>query len=534
MDIDPGSKFYIPKIFNDAAETFNDLSGWSSANGGIMMRNWGKVINTLKAWQTLPSTGFHIRNAIGDILMGLMDNINPRAYKWVSERYALNKAGKQSWFNMVPGMRYDYDTMWDMYKRNADSGFVSTEFGTYSSLTAGKIPRKLGRPGVAASRGAGKVVDTVRNLSDKRELIPRFTHFVEAYRQEAQALWDSGVRNLDDIAKRAEDAALFRVNSYKFDYGALLAGEKAVKSLAFPFYTYMRKAAPLLLQQMYTNPHYLSLLSRTMQYNDESTMGQIHNRNFPQLIRDLGFAGLTGGEEPKVLRTNFLPTDALSLATNLQGSNPLRWPGQLLEQGTWQELLSDLNPLAQIPYELASGRTVFGNQQLPDSNWDYLFDKIPFIGEFQQEVADIPGLPGGSDNSLLDRITGTPPPEGTNRDPLWQDLLSNRLIGGGIPVDTITQEQQAYQQQANRDLYIEDPIKQFNQSQDMYSISTNADMTYNLNNKSTGEPVVQNVPSLEALINFGRSQPGSSYQAPQYPGMQPPTIDDVNRMLGVP
>ena len=66
------------------------------------------------------------------------------------------------------------------------------------------------------------------------------------------------MRDLDEIERRATDAALWRMNYYKFDYSALMPWEQGMKSLAFPFYTYMRKAAPTLIEQLYTNPRYFA------------------------------------------------------------------------------------------------------------------------------------------------------------------------------------------------------------------------------------------------------------------------------------
>jgi hypothetical protein len=157
--------FFIPSEIAKLDDVFYDMTSWSTANWNKFWRGYSRAINGLKFGLTIPYPGFHIRNMIGDVFMGLLDNINPRAYGETARRYAMYKAGKTSTYRIIEGqLELTFRQMLDLYHRNADAGFFSTEFGTYNSITAGAIPRRFGR----------RVANTVREASDMREQMGRF------------------------------------------------------------------------------------------------------------------------------------------------------------------------------------------------------------------------------------------------------------------------------------------------------------------------------------------------------------------------
>ena len=382
--IGEGRNFYMPKEFHEVANMYDRMSSWTSSEWGIIGRNLAKITTKMKQLLTLPRMGFHTRNMIGDIFMGLLDDVNPNDYYEVARKWGLDRAGRAANFDIVPGMSKSYKELMALYERNANAGFYRTDLNTYQTLCAGEIPQR-------AIRGTGNVL---RNVSDTRETIGRFTHFVTAFRDEAKALFDKGMRDMDEIERRATDAALWRMNYYKFDYAALMPWEQGMKSLAFPFYTYMRKAAPTLIEQLYTNPRYFAKADRFMTYNDGSGADDFNNMNIPKWIRNMGYA-VGDGKEPWSITGDILPTGALDIMSS--GGTA---------KGLAQNVISNLNPLALIPAELAAGRTFHDDKRI-SSTYDYLMDKVPFVGDVAKEFRPD------------DR-------------PEWQQLLNDSLLGARI------------------------------------------------------------------------------------------------------
>ena len=480
-----GRNYYMPKEFHEVAKMYDRMSSWTSSEWGIIGRNLAKITTKMKQLLTLPRMGFHTRNMIGDIFMGLLDDVNPDDYYEVAKKWGLNQAGRRAVFDIVPGLEKNYKEMMQIYERNANAGFYRTDLNTYQTLSAGEIPQR-------AVRGTGNVL---RNVSDTRETIGRFTHFVTAFRHEAKALYGKGMRDLDEIERRATDAALWRMNYYKFDYSALMPWEQGMKSLAFPFYTYMRKAAPTLIEQLYTNPRYFAKTDRFMQYNDGSGADDFNNMNIPKWIRNMGYA-IGDGKEPWSITGDILPTGSLDIMSS--GGTA---------QGLAQNVISNLNPLALIPAELAAGRTFHDDRRI-NSTYDYLMDKIPLAGDIAKEFNQ-------GDRSIGER------------------LLSDSLLGAGLPIRRVSTQQQMQQQQDNRDQAIDNPLKEFNYGQDAYFISTTENFTYRVTNKMTGE-VIGEFATPTAAINAAQRLPGANYQHGYVDPYHVPTDADARTYLNLP
>ena len=498
-----GEAVYLPKSMYTGAgragsttgvngffEDFADMLSWSPNDGGRFTRNFSKVINQIKYLQTVPNLGFHMRNMMGDIAMGLMDDVNPADYTRIIKKYLAHKAGRNPVFN-IAGRSYSWDEMVDLFHKNADSGFFQVDTGTYNSLTAGSIPKDLGR----------NFANNLRKASDIREEMGRFVHFVTAYTDEAEALFKKGGKSADEIARLAEDAALWRVNQYKFDYGALTPFEKQLKTTFFPFMTYVRKAAPLLLEQMFSNPQFLSMAGRFMEYNDGSGADAFNALNIPQYIKDMGFGLLTDEEEPWYMSSDMMNLGALNLLTK---RNP---------ESFFRGVLSQLNPLMAAPIELGTGRDLYFNRPLNMSWQDYVGSNIPMAGDIQSEFGlDIPGVPGN-----VGREAFTNP-------------ATARISGLGLPIRKISERQQEQQHNTNVDRSIEAPLRAFNNGQDMYWIDTEVNaqgtLDYVLTNRQSGVKIATAATPSE-IIAIAQQQPQSDYQEPYVSPLRPPSFSDV-------
>jgi hypothetical protein len=306
------------------------------------------------------------------------------------------------------------------------------------------------------------------------------------------------MRDLQRIENEARNAALMRVNGFKFDYNALMPWEQNLKAAAFPFYTYMRKAAPLLLEQMLINPYYFGLVNRFMTYNDGSGADDFNAMNMPSWIRNLGFGEVNHGEgQPWELTADVLPLGSLEILT---GSHNV--------QDLFGNILQNLNPLAKAPIELWAGHDTYTGQ--PTGNgWEYLMKNLPLVGDVQEAITN-------------------PPWTGENR---GQRFLTKRLTGLGLPFHHVTYPQQEQQQQHNRDRLIDDPIKRFNYSSDMVHISVTGDMHYRVTYTSDPSTPIAVFATPQAAINYARSLPNAGFQQGYVSPYNPPTMADINTAM---
>lgn len=165
---------------------------------------------------------------------------------------------------------------------------------------------------------------------------------------------------------QAINAAIFRVNKYKFDYGALTKFERQVMKRGMPFYTYIRKAAPTMAEAMYMSPKYLSATQSFLD-NYASNGEGFKPIKLPSYLEEGGFAQLTGGEEPFGFTASVLPTNVLRDVSK----NPV----------------DKLNPLLQAPFELKSGKDTFNNKPIGNVG-DLLASNIKLFGVIDNLARD--------------------------------------------------------------------------------------------------------------------------------------------------
>ena len=332
-----GVDYHLPKEYVEHFDQYKGLTEWNSAEAAPIIREYAKLTNVIKYFSTVPKAGFHVRNMIGDFFMGMLDSVPSRTYGEVFTKYLKNlDQGVNPSFRLTENLSLSFDQMKKLYDDYANSGFYETELPLGGSApSAGQVVRNTAKK---VGRGARKVSDT-------REDFGRFVHFVAAMRQEATSFAKRGMSQGDLISKAAESAT-WRVNHYKFDYGALTAMERKIK-LLFPFYTFTRKAAPTLLQQMILNPKYLGVVSRFMEKNDGSAADAFNKYFLPDYVKDAGYAIFNDEPEPFYMTQDILPTSTLN---NLDFSN---------SQELAQSIAKQVNPIAQILPELAANKELF-------------------------------------------------------------------------------------------------------------------------------------------------------------------------------
>jgi hypothetical protein len=425
-----GERVYLPKEMAQMINTFDDITKWNASTQGRVARSFASVMRILKKTMTLPWTGFHVKNMIGDVFMGLLDGILPHHYAKVIKKGMAAIGGKDTFFTFIkgqPGLDISFRDMWKKYQSEANSGFINAELAS-PSVSRYNIPKRI----------LGRADQIAQDISGFREDAGRFTHYVTAYEQELKALWKKGERDIDKLQQKASSAALWRVNNYKFDYNALTLWEKQAKTLYFPFFTFIRKAAPTLVQAMYQDPRWINAWTRFL-YQNQMPDGQEGASGFdafrvPDHVRDIGHAFVGGQtDEPWYVTNDILPTSVLN---SVRTENPHEFFNSILSQ-------------TALPYQVAieqgTGRQTFLDMPLEDQGIaDYLLNKLPGTREVK---------------SVID-------PEKS-----WTEkLLSNRVFAG-LPIHQLGEDQQLQALREWQDVLIDDPISAINTSQDMFYVA---------------------------------------------------------------
>lgn len=447
-----GNHFYLPKEHKRMFDTYADLSSWNSADAKLLLREFAKATNFIKYLSTVPRPGFHIRNFIGDIFMGILDHIPSKTYSEVLSKYTQHLAGKTVNFKITSTVSKSWDEMKSLYDLHANSGFIETEIPLGgSSPTAGQHASNLRK----------RTANKARQFSDVREDYGRFVHFIGAFRQEANALLRKGYKGVR-LEEKALEAAVWRVNHYKFDYSALTAFERKLK-LVYPFYTFTRKAAPTLMQQLYLNPKWMAIPNRFMEYNDGSAADNFNAYHIPDYIRDMGYGMLTDEDEPKLITADILPSS--SVLNSLDFTNSQQFA---------QSVMSQTNPMLQLGAETALGREFFSGR--PTGSFpEYIADKFSFPGQFVRQAS------------------------GSDSEPAWIQALNETWFGAGIPVRELSTESQDFAFRELEDRFIQDPFSEVNRSQELFRVYPSSNGVFKVKNNVTGAILFETQNPSEAV-----------------------------------
>jgi hypothetical protein len=343
--------------------------------------------------------GFHARNAMSDFFMGMLDGVKAKEYPEVF-RNLLNR--KDPNIN-IGGDTFPFSKLQDSYHKNASSGYFDTEVSIKThpddlmttklqdSIRPYEMPEQL----KAVGETAKKVHSKVAELSQTREDFGRMVHYKHAMDEEYAFNRAKGYSKEKSWAN-AEVAAQARVNRFKFDYDALTPWEKKLRKYGIPVYTYMRKATPVLLENMMMNPRYFNVLQKLQQQLAPSEEWQ--NTREPSWQREANLSLLTDDTQPWGF------TDAISpIRTVADAVSPL---ASLISPATYggaggRSIAAQAAPWIQTPFELAFKKDVFSGKPVNNIG-DILKNKWKGIGQYssvsgnkdiKEKVAYAAGLP---------------------------------------------------------------------------------------------------------------------------------------------
>jgi len=329
-----------------------------------MLRFFDKSLSEVKFLQTVANPGHHVRNMAGDMVLNYEDGVvNPLRYKQAMS--VLFKRDNLKGTVRIGDRQLTYRQIWDDYKRaGGKSGFYPTELSGDASKVKGAI---------------GAVKSGVRGFSEKREDVTRLAHFIDAYKKEG-----AHAKSIPELIKASERAGA-RVRKFNIDYGDLTPFEQNTMRRVVPYYTWLRKNVPLQLEMAAMRPGRLAVAPKgqraieTLLGTDKNETGQI----IPKWIREMAGVSLRGEGEGKNAIYWTPPNPMTDPIGNVSGTAP----------ENVAQLLSQTSPFIRMPFEYATGKTLFSGAPIKD-NSKFATDIIPQIRTGRKLKEDIEGKSG--------------------------------------------------------------------------------------------------------------------------------------------
>lgn len=344
-----------------------------------MISQFGKLFDQmqsrLKFLQTAPNPGFHIRNTMSDMFVNFLDGVTSiRPYKQAMSLVTNSKGAKGLTIALRDGTKMSGDELIQLYDgMGLRAGFFHAEAGII--------------PGMGRSLLTGSS-NVVRRFSEIREDVMRMAHFIDALKKSPP------VGRTEEIA----EIAAARVRKYNFDYQDLTSIERRVFRRAVPFYTFMRKNVPLMLESYLTRPGRMTVPSKGQNAvaamlgndnRDEPLPGMVNAT--PQWISAIPGIEITpqGAENDAVFAQPDMPYNQLE---ELFGGFS-QGPEQGLKQLGSNLLLEQSTALVRGPAEYFSQTDLATGADQPQTPLDTIINQFPIGRLAQQPLSRVaPGL----------------------------------------------------------------------------------------------------------------------------------------------
>jgi hypothetical protein len=374
----PGMQMYLSPEVKKVWDYAHKLGSRDPFESNRLLRHYDQIT---RLWKTVDSSlrpGHYIRNSIGDIFSNFLDGVvNPVRYKQGLQMVNGNRNGIRIQVGKQLLNGDDIDRLWRM--SGANQGFITSE------LMENKVPL------------AGHVLQRASEFSRGRDMVPRYAHFIDALvkggKQEAL-----GANNKAGLYKIATDAGR-RVNKWNLNFSNLTPFEQNYMKRVMPFYTWMRGAAPLMLEAAATRPGRVTAAGKVMNLISNLTgvnSSDMQDIPVPRWLQDEGYARIMGGQEPLLWNPN-LPTNLLP-----------EWAGGDSNVGSVSNTaLGNLNPLIKALIEQGMGRSITTNQKVPRNLLTYGMGQFPFAKDIADYVAAGQNKDMSSVVQAIKDLTGT-------------------------------------------------------------------------------------------------------------------------------
>jgi hypothetical protein len=348
-DLKPGERLYLDKNLHGVYENYLGLMD-SSLSRNIFLKSLVSTTKAFKLLNTISFPAYHVKNFLSDIMLSSMDGVTPNKYGQVVNAFIHKNSAKLT----VGGERIPFSRVHRSYLDNAAGGYLNTElnYGKTGHILE-QTPRQIARAGA----------NVVSKIGEKRENFGRLTHYWHALDEEMTFQLKKGVPR-EQAWKNAEKSATERVNKYLFDYNALTPTERNIRAYGVPFYTFARKAAPMLTEAMLMHPKHFVMpfkLQKALAPSDE-----YQNDKLPSWAKELGYSEVD-------------PDRHIGFTNQLT-------PGGML-QNMFSKPAAQLNPLGQLPFELNSGKDTYSGKPVNNIG-DYLKNKMRGVSTYRSIESD--------------------------------------------------------------------------------------------------------------------------------------------------
>lgn len=306
----------------DAIEKSKGLFGTQGTNSAAMSYYIDKAIQPWKSWVTAYRPGFQVKHMIGDFVDANFAGTGVKRFedsgKVLAKDTKLVDEGAKT--ISVGDTRVSPSAMDNAYRHNGleKSSFINTEIAD---------PKQ---------RALGHALSQFTGQREKYTRMATFIHYVDKHMKEGLTF--------DQAAEQAGAA----VRKFHGDFSDLTQFERSLKRV-IPFYGYTKKELPLLMEQLFTNPHKITQYSRLGQLAS-TIAGVQHDSANP-------FPGIDQVVPSWMSQHMIVPT----------GPNRALTPNLPIDHLSWLDPMSAIkqaegmvNPLIKAPIELARGKTFEG------------------------------------------------------------------------------------------------------------------------------------------------------------------------------
>ena len=362
-------------------ESIRNLASTGSKNSNLtsVLNVFDRAQNIWKSGVTVLRPGHHVANGMGDVILNWLAGVNnpaqytkaARVLSGRSKMYAdwdglaalqndiplAKSAAKGSKILVAGKFAITDDEVW----RSAHAQGLLSDFRTAEELSPAAVARGTANP----VRKIGRtILKTAGRTSDLINHHTRMAQFIDV-------LEKSTAKTLDEAVAEAGAAT----RKWHPDGTDLTNFERKVMRRAIPFYSWMRKSTPLIIEALATKPGRTLVIPKA-QHNFAQVMGMD-----PDSIAD---PFPIDAMLPSYLRNNVITGPEFSIGAHNYGASLSGDPvagtlNSTLKGNPISTLLQAATPFAKVPYELATG-TGFGTGIPIGNTTDYLDRQIPIAG----------------------------------------------------------------------------------------------------------------------------------------------------------
>lgn len=367
-----------------------------------------QAISMWKTGVTIYSPRHHIANAIGDTFLMWMAGVNdPRVFSKAAKVLFANKGHYKDLATVeqlvgIDAMKNALAKPGTIVAKNKSGAGLSAQqvyiaMFNHGLLQKSAVVEDIVREGLPLSGRlakplGGKVHGFASKTAETREHYIKIAHFIGAFEKSRGK----------DLPAIIEEVA-HEVRKWHPDGLDLTKTEQAIRTLIIPFYSWMRKSTPLVIEGAFMNPNKAFTAYAKTNYNLQSVLGiegvtpsnpYPSDQLFPSWLKDdntpvlgkvgmPGLAGFIGGLTRQGVDENGNPLNgyALGMPTNPVQDFFTQFGGFRNFSETKDAALSTLNPMLRIPLELQQGRELYTQIPLKDRHTDYLTNQIPIINQ---------------------------------------------------------------------------------------------------------------------------------------------------------